>query len=89
MSGPLIAIVGSVHPSREAESASRTMPLKNIPLAKTAAESLGGALAQKGCRILVYSSDATRKGKEAFFHEHQRVGLLRRSAYEGLSLICF
>lgn len=57
MPGPLIAIVGSVHKSRETEFANRAIPLKNIPLAKTAAENLGRALAQKGCRILVYSSD--------------------------------
>jgi len=59
MSSPLIAIVGSVHQSRETEFANRAIPLKNIPLAKTAAENLGRALAQKGCRILVYSSDAS------------------------------
>ena len=58
MSAPLIAIVGSVHQSREAEFASRAIPLKNIALARTAAENLGRALSQKGCRILVYSSDA-------------------------------
>src|SRR6185437_4380917 len=58
MPSPLIAIVGSVHQSREVEFANRAIPLKNIPLAKTAAENLGKALAQKGCRILVYSSDA-------------------------------
>jgi hypothetical protein len=54
---PLIAIVGSVHQTREQEFANRAIPLKNIPLAKSAAEHLGRAFAQRGCRILVYSSD--------------------------------
>jgi hypothetical protein len=48
MAGPLIAILGSVDPRREAE-----LKLRNPPIACSAAEAIGLELAKEGCRILV------------------------------------
>jgi hypothetical protein len=48
MAEPLIAILGSVDPRREAE-----LKLRNPPVACSAAEAIGMELAKGGCRILV------------------------------------
>jgi hypothetical protein len=53
LSSPLIAIVGSIDTRRtDYEPA-----LTNTDAAQAAAEALGRALAEAGCRIIVYSSD--------------------------------
>lgn len=53
MSLPLIGIVGSVDEKRAVE-----LGLKNPVQAQQAAEAVGAALAEKGCRILVYTAEA-------------------------------
>lgn len=52
MSLPLIAIVGSVDEKRAVE-----LGLRNPTQARQAAEAVGAALAEKGCRILVYTAE--------------------------------
>ena len=51
MSIPLIAIVGSVDEKRASE-----LGLRNPTQARQAAEAVGAALAEKGCRIIVYTA---------------------------------
>jgi hypothetical protein len=54
-SEPLFAIVGSVDPNRN----DYDPPLQDAGAAQQVAEAIGSELARRGCRIIVYSSDAT------------------------------
>ena len=52
MSGPLVAIIGSIHPDRAAK-----LNLQKVSVGMQAAEAIGRALAKHGCRIVAYSSE--------------------------------
>ena len=56
MNGPLIAIVGSAHATRESQEQYRPR-MADVEAANKAAQALGRALASKGLRLLVYSCD--------------------------------
>jgi hypothetical protein len=53
VAAPLILIVGSAQDGR----ADYDPPVNNAPAARAAAAQIGTALAKKGCRLVVYSSD--------------------------------